>query len=256
MTHPIRLAGALALAVYGSLAVADAPYIGKWKFNAVKSHLTGSTFSIVNAPGGMMRFDLQGFAYSFKMDGKEYAAPDGSMNTWKATSPTIWEVSSRLNGKLNATYTLTRNGNNVTLTVVQQKPDGTPFESSAVYARVSGGPGFLGKWKSTEVKMPALSLELSANGADGVTWKDDSGFLCSGKFDGKDYPGAGTVTGGKYTFVFTKTGDRSFEVTTKIDGKPFFVDAFTVSADGKTLTDKGTPVNARTEAVTAVYDKQ
>jgi hypothetical protein len=31
---------------------------------------------------------------------------------------------------------------------------------------------------------------------------------------------------------------------------------FTVSADGKTLTDNGTPVNARQEATKAVYDRQ
>ena len=43
------------------------------------------------------------------------------------------------------------------------------------------------------------------------------------------------------TFAFRKINDSSFEVTAKLDGKPMYVDVYTVSADGKTLTDAGTP---------------
>ena len=117
MIAALRLGLAAAL-VASSLVAADAPYIGKWKFNAAKSQLAGLTYSIESAPGGMMRFDLQGYALSLR-----------------------------------------------------------------------------------------------------------------------------------------KISDRSFELTTKVDGKAFFVDTFTVSADGKTLTDDGVPVNAKSEAVKLVYDK-
>src|SRR5207249_2449689 len=105
-------------------------------------------------------------------------------------------------------------------------------------------------------KLPAVSVELSPNGADGITWKDDTGFICNGKFDGKDYPAGGSMAGSKFVFSFKKTGDRSFEMTTRVNGKPFFVDAFAVSADGKTLTDNGAPVNAPQEKIKAVYDRQ
>jgi hypothetical protein len=246
---------AVGLIATASLA-ADAPYMGKWKFNAAKSELAGSTFAIENAPGDMMRFDLQGFAYTFKMDGKEYPAPDGSLNTWKATTADTWDVTSRLNGKVAATYSLSLKGDTLTLKVSQKKPDGTSFDSSAAYKRVSGGPGFVGRWKSTEVKMPALSFELTPNGADGLTWKDDTGFTCSAQFDGKDYPVGGSMAGSKFMLSFKKLGDRSFEMTTKVDGKPFFVDTFTLSADGKTLTDNGAPVNAPQEKIKAVYERQ
>jgi hypothetical protein len=100
----------------------------------------------------MIRFDLQGFSYTFKTDDKEFPAPDGSMNTWKAIGPDQWDVTSKLNGKVVALYSLT-------------------------------------------AKIPALSVELSATGADGITWKDDTGFTCSAKFDGKDYQAVLTDNG-------------------------------------------------------------
>jgi len=237
-------------------SAADAPYMGKWKFNQAQSQLTGSTFSLENASNGMIRFDLQGFAYTFKTDGKEYPAPDGSMNTWKATGPDQFDVTSKLNGKVVALYSLTAKDKALTLKISQKKPDGTSFDSSAAYTRVSGGPGVMGKWKSTEVKIPALSVELSANGGDGITWKDDTGFTCSAKFDGKDYQAGGSMAGSKVMLSFKKISDRSFEMTTKIDGKPFFVDTFTVSEDGKMLTDNGAPVSTPQEKVKAVYDRQ
>jgi hypothetical protein len=257
MAHPIRQWLAIMLVTAGTVAAAaDAPYIGKWKFNPAKSQLAGGTYSIENAPGGMMRFDLQGFAYNFKMDGKEYSAPDGSVNTWKATTPTTWDVVSRLNGKVVANYSMTVSGDTVVLKISQIKPEGGSVDSSSNYKRVSGGPGMLGKWQSTEVKMPALNVELSANGADGLMWKDDTGFMIMGKFDGKDYPASGSMAGSKIMLSFKKIGDRSFEMTTKIDGKPFYTDTFSVSADGKTLTDNGAAVNAKQETIKAVYDKQ
>ena len=256
MTPLLRHSLAIALIAIGTSATADAPYIGKWKFNPAKSQLTGSTFSVESAPGGMMRFDLQGFTYTFKTDGKEYPAPDGSMNTWKAVSADQWDVTSALQGKVVATYSLTAKGNTLTLKVNQKKPDGTSFESSAAYARVSGGPGVMGKWKSTDIKIPALTVDISASGTDGITWKDDSGVTYTAKFDGKDAAAGGSMAGSKFMVSLKKTGERSFEVTTKLDGKPYFVDTFTVSADGKTLTDNGAPVAAPQEKITIVYERQ
>jgi hypothetical protein len=44
-------------------------------------------------------------------------------------------------------------------------------------------------------------------------------------------------------------------MTTKLSGKPFYVDVLTLSADGKTLIDEGNPVAAK-EPVKAVYERQ
>ena len=65
----------LALTVFVATAqAADPPYVGKWKFNAAKSTLTGDTATIENTPDGMMQFNSQGFIYKFKPDGKDSAS--------------------------------------------------------------------------------------------------------------------------------------------------------------------------------------
>ena len=44
-------------------------------------------------------------------------------------------------------------------------------------------------------------------------------------------------------------------MTTKLNGKPFYVEVLTLSADGKTLTDDANPVSVK-EPMKAVYEKQ
>ena len=247
----------LALTVFVAAAqAADPPYVGKWKFNAAKSTLTGDTATIENIPDGMMQFSSQGFIYKFKPDGKEYPTPDGGTTAWTATSPNVWDVSNRMGGKVVTTFHLALKGDMLAVSGKSMKPDGTAAEFTASYKRVSGGPGFAGKWMSTEVKPPANVLEVTASGANGVMLKDDTGPIFSGQFDGKDTPALGRMAGSKYTAAFRKIGDRSFEITAKLAGKPLFVDVYEVSADGKTLTVNGTPSNAKSETYKVVFERQ
>jgi hypothetical protein len=80
--------------------------------------------------------------------------------------------------------------------------------------------------------------------------------MINGKFDSKDTPGLGMMSGPKTAVACRKTADGSIEITTKLDGKPMYVEVYTVSADGKTLTDTMTPVNAKSETSKMVFDKQ
>jgi hypothetical protein len=57
------------------------------------------------------------------------------------------------------------------------------------------------------------------------------------------YPISGGGANLKQTLAFERTGPRSFKMTTKLDGKLFYVDTFTLSADGKILTDEGNSVS-------------
>src|SRR5262245_14973567 len=103
------IAGTLIVSAVFSAGVlaADAPYIGKWRFNPVKSTLTGDTVTIENVTGGMMQFNSQGFTYKFRLDGKSYPTPDGGTTTWAVTNPDEWDVTNRLGGKVSTTFHLT-----------------------------------------------------------------------------------------------------------------------------------------------------
>ena len=80
--------------------------------------------------------------------------------------------------------------------------------------------------------------------------------MVSGQFDGRDNAAQGMMAGTKSTYSLRKISADSFELTSKLDGKPMYVDVYSVSADGKTLTINGTPVNAKTETYKLVFDRQ
>jgi hypothetical protein len=224
--------------------------------NPAKSQLTGETISIEKNASGGMTYTTAQTTYDFKPDGKEYPEPNGRTTAWKETSPDNWEVSIRTNGKLTATIMTSVKGDTMTTMAHRPKPDGGMMMDTATLKRVSGGPGILGKWKSTEVKAAAAIMELAANGADGVMLKyPEFGIACTAKFDGKDYAMTGPQASSKDMLSFKKTGPNSFEVTEKTEGKAVYVDTFTVSPDGKTLIDDGGPISTK-EPTKAVYDRQ
>ncbi len=78
---------------------------------------------------------------------------------------------------------------------------------------------------------------------------------CKAAFDGKDYAVVGGGANLKQAFAFERLGPNSFRMTTKLNGKPFYVDVMTLSADGRTLTDEGNAISVN-EPVKAVYDRQ
>ena len=99
-------------------------------------------------------------------------------------------------------------------------------------------------------------MELVPTGPDGLT----IGFPgdrehCAAKFDGADYPMVGPIAQPGLTLALRRTSARSFEVTGKQEGKPLFVFTFTVSDDGRTLTQAGGMVGAK-EQFSAVYERQ
>jgi hypothetical protein len=203
-----------------------------------------------------MHFDSQGFAYDFDLSGKDFPTPDGGTVVWHEVNPTTWEANIKMNGKSIASYRLTLKGDTVTAAMKATRPDGPPVEQSSSWARVSGGPGFLGKWKSTEIKGAPLTMQIALEGANGITVKyPEFQIECKGNFDGKDYPVSGAGANLKQTLAFEKNGASSIRLTTKLNGKPFYVEVLTLSADGKTLTDDANPVSVK-EPTKAVYEKQ
>jgi hypothetical protein len=241
------------------LVAADLPYAGKWKMNQAKSDFGETTVTYEQLPSGEMQSTADGQSYKFKLDGKDYPDPFGNTATWKSLSPTTWETTWKLNGKVLTTDTLTLSSDNKTLTINSKgtKPNGETIDDTIALQRVSGGPGLPGKWKTKNVKSSSPStLELSPSGEDGLTFKVvDMGLTCESKLDGKDYPCTGPSMAPGWTVALAKTGARSFDMTVKMNGKDLYKVGYTVSANGKTLTESG-GATATGEKIKVVYDRQ
>ena len=239
-----------------SVAFAADPFAGTWTLNLAKSQLGGTLYTFDKKPSGVWHYSGGGFDTDFDLTGKEYVMPNGTSVAGKELSPTSWELTFRVNGKVTARSKVTLAGNTLNWVSDVTSPDGKPVQQTSMDTRVSGGPGFGGKWKSGDVKGAATTLKITTDGANGITVElPQYQTICKASFDGKDYPVTQAGQPTKMTYAFSKTGSTGFKLTTKLGGKTFAVGEFTVSADGKTLTDNET-ATATNEKTRAVYDRQ
>lgn len=249
----------ITLLITTGLAAAENPFAGTWKLNPAKSKFTGTTMKFERTSSGEIRWSGEGQTYTFKADGKEYPGPFGYLVAWKQIDEHTWETTNKLKGQLVSTGTSKLSPDAKTMTVTSRgtKPNGESFEDTSVYERTSGESGLLGTWKNKEVKISAPeTMKITPAGDDGITWEFvDFKMTCNAKFDGKDYPWTGPTLPEGFTGVLKRTGPRSFGYTIKQNAKAAFTGKYTVSEDGRTLTEVGRPV-AVNEPITAVYERQ
>jgi hypothetical protein len=99
-------------------------------------------------------------------------------------------------------------------------------------------------------------MVITTKGKNGVTVEYlEFKQVCKGSFDGKDHTLTEAGAASKIALAFEKTGADTIKVTTKLQGKPIYVDVFTLSADGNTLTDDGNGVSVN-EPVKAIFERQ
>jgi len=236
--------------------VAQSPsFAGTWKLNLAKSQLGGMVYTFSRTPSGMMHYSGGGFEADFDLTGKEHVMPSGVGIIGKELSPTRWDLTFRMNGKTVQKSHLTLTGNSITSVADAIGADGKTLQQKTIDTRVSGGPGFSGKWKAGEVAGAATTLKMTLDGANGITITiPEAQLAVKGKFDHKDYPVMQAGQAMKLTNAFSKTG-KTIKVTGKLNGKLFSEDVYTLSADGKTLTDESTAV-ATGEKTKSVFDRQ
>lgn len=248
---------AVALTVAMLVAASDSPFVGTWKLNLEKSRLTGSTMTFEQLPGGETRMTAEGQSYTFRTDGQEYPAMFGSMASWRQVDANTWQAAYRMQGRELGTDTLVLSPDGGTLTVTTKgtKPDGSAFEQAAMFTRTGGSTGLAGSWKSTKVTLSPEVIEFAPSGAGLVLNVASQQVAIPLEFDGKDRPVTGPTVPPKATVSVTKTGERSFEMTQKIDGKSIYHGTYTLSPDGRTLTGEFRPEGTN-EKFTVVYERQ
>jgi hypothetical protein len=242
--------------VVTTIMAADLPYVGKWKVNLAKSDFGQTTVTFENLPGGEWQTTAFGVTYKFKMDGTDYPDSMGGTAAWKAVDANTWELVAKANGKVIETdiFQLSADGKTLIDKAKQMKADGGALESTSLYERVSGGPSLAGKWKTKKVSGASGMIEMNPSGPDGLMFKDpDMGMSCDAKLDDKDYPCSGPMLPPGFTVAIRNTS-RSLDLTVKKDGKPFFKATYTVSADGKSMVETGTPASGG-EKIKIMYDR-
>ena len=249
----------LAIVSCSTLVYAQSAFVGTWKLNQQKSHLTGDTVTYSTAPDGMMKETTAVGSYTFKADGQPYKTPFDSTVTWKQTGPSTWSTEDRRKDMVLDSDLIQVSGDGKTMTVISTgtNPDGSAFKDTEVYTRTAGTGGLMGTWKSEKVKeSTSRMMEFAANGANGIAWiLPDIKARLDLTFDGKDDAPVGPTVPDGLTLAATKINSRSFSYVEKMKGKAIVKGTLTVSHDGKTLTDTSSAIKEK-NPTTAVYDKQ
>lgn len=257
-----RLVLACALVVFTALPTlaADNPWLGTWKLDTAKSNFTGDTFTYSKAANGMMHFsDGSTENYDFAVDGKPYKTYGNRTSAWTADGDNAWKQVVEADGKTLVTVhrQLSADGKTLTNTYSGTKPDGTTFNDEAVYTRVTGTKGIIGKWRSTKVTVSAPDDFIVSSPTNGVLHWDIPGYkeTVEGKA-GVDLPIQGSTVPPGMTFSYRMVTSHELSYTIKLDGKPQAYGIQTLAADGKSFTDVSWSAGKATEKQTGFYAKQ
>jgi hypothetical protein len=224
--------------VFSSMLYASNPFVGKWKIDQAKSHITGTTDFVEAAGPNTWKFRDGTFSWTLKADGTDQPTPFGT-TALNVVNPTTWQFMNKSNGRPLGTeiWVLSANGKTMTRTFAGQKDNGEPFTGEASMKRTAGKAGFEGAWESTDVQMTFTEVDIEPNGDDGISAHVPAdGTHYSLKFDGKEYPEEGPRIPAGLTVSAKVTGARSIRVTTWLNGKVFDNEDWELSADGKTFT--------------------
>ena len=257
----LRIASGCVLAVLCccTLAQAQSAFVGTWKLNQAKSHLTGDTVTYSTAADGTMKEMTAVGSYTFKTDGRPYTTPFDSTVTWKQTGPSTWSTEDRQKDMLLATNMIQISGDGKTMTIISTgtNPNGKTFDDTEVLTRVAGSNGLMGTWKSEKMKSSTSPvMEFAANGPNGIAWiLPEIKAKLDLTFDGKDVAPVGPTVPAGLTIAATKINARSFSFVEKMNDKAIFKGTLTVSHDGKTLTNTSSAMKEQNTR-TGIYDKQ
>jgi hypothetical protein len=240
-------------------ALAESPWVGKWKFDPSRSKLTGDTIRFASGTGGEMSYTAEGHTSKFKLDGQPYKTWSGSEGTWKKVDDNTFQTHWTRDGTDLATDTFTISGDGKSLKVETKgtRPDGSTINDTADYTRVAGKSGLVGSWKSTKTDVNEdRTFDMAADGDQGMKWTiPEMKADVSLKMDGKDYPAQGPTVPKGLTLAVTPISSTSFKMMEKMNGTPLWHGTYTLSDEGKKMTIVGSPAKTN-EPTTEVYLKQ
>jgi hypothetical protein len=249
---------AIAMLAAAGTALAESPFAGKWKLDPAQSKLTGDTIRFASAGDGLT-YTASGHTTKVSLDGSPTKTWSGEEVSWKKIDDNTYESHSKVNGVDvgTTTWTISSDGKGLKVESKGKNPDGSSFDDTSDYTRVAGTHGLAGKWKSTKADLnEERTYEIADKGPDELTWNipEIKGVL-DVKMDGKDYAPVGPTVPKGLTIALVKASPRTLKMTEKMNGEVTLHSTMTVSADGKKMTEVGSPAKTN-EPFTEVWVKQ
>lgn len=254
----VRLIVAACL-VGGSIWAANDPFVGKWKLNPSKSQLTDQ-MKVEAAGANKYTFDFSGGnPVTVVADGTDQPANFGTTMSVTVEGPNVWKFTGKKDGRMRTTaiWRLSEDGNTLSDAFTVYQPNGSTLRLDYLYERTAGNSGFAGTWESTSEKVNSV-FEIAIrhykdNGLSFINPAQES--TQNMDFDGNDYPNQGPNVVAGSASTGHRVGDRTLNITDKVNGKVTDTRELNLAPDLKTLRMTVRPVG-RSKPNILVFDRE
>jgi len=232
----------LAVTGWASAVWAAGPFDGTWKMDQSKAQMDKKPY-VMELQNGTYQESSSMPKINVKADSTDQAVQGSRVFDTlavKVVDSKAVEMTSKKDGKIvrSGKYTVSADGKTLNFEGTIYSTN-QPATFKATEVRVAAGPAgshaISGSWRVEKVSGPENTVTYKTS-TDGLTMSRPDGGFYDAKFDGKDYPVKGNPD--LTTVSLTKVSDHSFVETSKRDAKIVSVVHWTVSADGKTITEK------------------
>jgi hypothetical protein len=236
------------------------PFVGKWAWSAEKSprptihygikDLGDNTFALTGSTGQTTKI---------KADGVTIESPFGGTVSFKKVSDREWQMIRDDPRHLVRIYAVSADGKTLEITD-RYTADSGSVQTEFTYTRTTSGKGILGEWQSVSSTISAKGtisdFAIEPHGKDGLsfTWPADKARLDL-SFDGKPYVTQGPAIRKGAATRGTRVSDHVLKLEDLVDGKLDETEEYSLSSDGKVLTETDRPLNSTT-VFTNVFDRR
>jgi hypothetical protein len=233
----------------GAAALHVDPFIGDWKLNASRSKAI-DLMKVQSIDGDTYAFDFGGGGETIIVDGTDQPGVSGTTLSVTAEGAHHWKVVRKQAGRtvITAVWKLSEDGNSLSDDFTEFDPSGqVAFHKTYLYQRTAEGRGFAGTWESPMAmdSAPSAMLQIRPYEATGLSFLHPSHVIRNVKFDGKDYPLAGSGAAEGSTSSARRLAERSVQLTEKRQGKISKTEEIELSPDLQTLTQTTHPIGQR-----------
>jgi hypothetical protein len=232
----------LLLSLVPAVALSTTPFDGTWKVRLDSMQFSGKPSELVIMNGSYTCKTCVP-PFTIKADGKEQPTPVHNTRdhmSVKVVSPTTVEYTEKVGGKVigTSTDTVSADGNRLTTTFTNYSGE-QQFKGTATSKRVGpvppGAHAVSGAWMQDSVPEVTESAKFFVvqSTDNGIKWTWN-GMITDAKFDGKQYAVKNDPS--KTLVALKKINDRQFEERGTSEGKVQYITMWTLSADGKTIT--------------------
>jgi hypothetical protein len=250
-------AAGFSLVSVGTLFAANYAWSGTWKEEIAQTKL-GHRFVITEKPGGIMHATNGTTSHEFACDGKLYPLPGGRTVTCTGNPKAGYDLTFAQNGHTveKQHRTFSADGKEMMIEGTAYRADSSTMRYESVRRREGNGTGMAGTWVLTKMeKQPDVQI-WSLSGDTMQIQSPVDNLSVSVKLDGSDTKMVGPNTPQGATLSLDSEGVDKLAFEHKVNGRVINEGTYTLSADGKVMTEEVWGPGGETQKRTVVYKKQ